>query len=496
MASGGIVQSGFRWGPQGQRLSPQEIARRRALAESLAPTETPRDYWSGISSAVRSIGSALHNWQADESERSGRSEYQELANALLADPSNVGQAELMQLMMHDFASPQGSALASALFSDQLRRSDPLYQLNLERGNLELEALRNPWQAQPATPDQLSPWGIDASAGGSWVIGPDGLPQQVYAPADPLADAPAAFQTLDLRARAAGLEPGTPEYQQFMAEGGGASLTENERQIAALVQRGFSQAEAEDLAYGFVQTVVDPVLQSPMIVNRTTGEGRYITPEEAAIIVDTFPSAAGGVDQPSPVPAQEQSPFDSAFGAVDGATDPALQQTMDAQRPTLWDIAEGSTGVVPSLQEGWTNIAGQFGASGFEDVVENRQMFDLEKNNLIRALSINPRFPVGEIERLEREINISPGAWNSANSMRARMIAINSALSSRLENEIRVANDPAMPAEARRNALQAANDIRNFLTTLGVPEGANAATGRGAGDAAPNDRPPLETFMRQ
>ena len=481
MSDGGMGLGNFIWGPGGQRLSADEVARRRALASSLIPQQAPRDYWSGINSIVGNIGGALHNWQADQAEAAGRSEYEGmLAQALESGATDI--ASLAPLLTHDFASSGGSALGQALLNQTISQSDPLYQQNLERGNLELDALRNPWQAQPATPDQLSPWGIDAGAGGSWVIGPDGLPQQVYAPPGVTGD---PFT----------LSPGQvrfgPDGQPIASvEDGGASLSENERQIAALIERGFSEAEAQDLAYGFIQTIVDPVLQTPMIVNRTTGEGRYITPEEAVVLDEVVPGSVAP-DEGAPPPQ-----FDATFGEVEGATDSALQQTMEAQRPTLWDIAEGSTGVVPSLQEGWTNIAGQFGASGFEDVVENRQMFDLEKNNLIRALSINPRFPVGEMERLESEINITPSAWNSANSMRARMIAINDALSTRLANEARVANDPAMPAEARRDALQAANDIRNFLTTLGVPEGANAATGRGTGDPSPEARPPLETFMRQ
>ena len=40
-----------------------------------------------------------------------------------------------------------------------------------------------------------------------------------APERPQDEATAAFNTLDQRARAAGLHPGTPEYQQFMLEGG-------------------------------------------------------------------------------------------------------------------------------------------------------------------------------------------------------------------------------------------------------------------------------------
>lgn len=474
MATGGLgAPQPFFWGGGGERLSPQEIARRRALAESLQGPESPSTYWEGMQSLAGSVGSALHNWQADESERAGLSEYSDLLSALM-EGGGGDMSALMGAMTHDFASPQGQALASTLLGEQMRQSDPMYQMNLERAGLELDALRNPWQAQPATPDQLSPWGIDAGAGGSWVIGPDGLPQQVYAPPGVTGD---PFT----------LSPGQvrfgPDGQPIASvEDGGASLSENERQIAALIERGFSEAEAQDLAYGFVQTVVDPVLQAPMIVNRTTGEGRHITPEEAAVIGEVVgsPSADGAAPQ-----------------ITEGVVPPegSLAERQPDRPPTLWEITEGSTGLVPSLQEGWTNVAGQFGVEGFTDTVENRQTFDLVKNDLIRAMSINPRFPVGEIQRLEREINISPAAWTSPNSMRARMVAINNALSRRLENEIRAAGDPQMPAEARRNALQAANDIQNFLSALGVPEGANAQTGGDASTPSSDNRPPLESFMR-
>ena len=399
---------------------------------------------------------------------------------------NPSIAELLALTgdpNFGYASPAQQQIIQSLIGQNLQEQaqarDPLRQLQLEREAIELEQMRAQMNAPAQAPYEI----INGEV--VWLD-----PTQQTAVSGGQFGSDSGFT----------LSPGQTRYGaggEAIASlpAGTESLSENERQINALVERGFSRAEAEDLAYGFIQTVVDPVLESPMIVNRTTGEGRYITPAEAAIIEETFPAATGGLEQPAPAPIATD-PVAGAFGALDGATDVPLQQQMDAARPTLWDITEGSTGIVPSLQEGWTNIAGQFGAGGFEDVVENRQMFDIEKNNLIRALSINPRFPVGEMERLEREINITPSAFNSANAMRARMIAINSALSTRLENELRSAADPNMPASARRNAIQAANDISNFLTTLGVPEGANAATGRGANDPAPENRPPLETFVRQ
>src|SRR5690606_242495 len=47
---------------------------------------------------------------------------------------------------------------------------------------QLDSLLNPFQATPATPEQLAQWGITPQPNESWTIGPDGLPQQVFAPA--------------------------------------------------------------------------------------------------------------------------------------------------------------------------------------------------------------------------------------------------------------------------------------------------------------------------
>lgn len=220
-----------------------------------------------------------------------------------------------------------------------------------------------------------------------------------------------------------------------------SLPETERRIRDLQARGIDRAEAEDVVYGISQIVTDPDLQTPMLVNRITGEARALMAEDPRM-TDAQPSSEGA---------------------------------------TLWDTVGTSTGVIPALQETWTNVAPQLGFPEVPGVVEDRQQFQVATRELVRALSINPRFPVGEMERIEREIDISPNMLRSPESLRQKMRAVDSGLRRRLENETRAAQDPYLPAEQRRNARVAANDIRNFLAVLGVPQG-NEPPARGGAEA--------------
>jgi len=96
------------------------------------------------------------------------------------------------------------------------------------------------------------------------------------------------------------------------------------------------------------------------------------------------------------------------------------------------------------------------------LIRDRQTFAAVQNDLIRALSVNPRFPVAEMQRIEREIAISPGVFTDPVSMRERMVSVNDYLRGRLQNEDRAANDASLPVDTRRAALSAANSIRDFL----------------------------------
>jgi hypothetical protein len=173
---------------------------------------------------------------------------------------------------------------------------------------------------------------------------------------------------------------------------------------------------------------------------------------------------------------------AARGAAGEPVAPGAAPSADAGRQppaqpprTLWEMAPSVTGIAPAVQETVQGVTGQVGINAAtEGLVRDRQTFATVQNDLIRALSVNPRFPVAEMQRIEREIAIAPGVFTDPRSLRERMVSVNTYLRDRLRNEDRAATDTSLPVDDRRAALSAANNIRNFLAQLGVPEGADTA----------------------
>jgi len=223
--------------------------------------------------------------------------------------------------------------------------------------------------------------------------------------------------------------------------------------------------------GLTRIVTDPITGAHVLIDLTN-------PNAAAIRLDTVSSQGVPPDgEGQPAAAQGQLPdgaeqTEAAQGVpLDGAGQTAARQKNE-EPTTLWSLTDIATGVAATLRAGETELVGQLpGVRVRERALETtraRQAFSVEANNLIRALSINPKFPVGEINRIREEIAITPSIFRSSEGLRERMIAVDEGLLRRLENERRTSKDPAMSATARQNSLQAANDIENFLEALGVP----------------------------
>ena len=212
------------------------------------------------------------------------------------------------------------------------------------------------------------------------------------------------------------------------------MTEKQREINSLMAQNYSRQEAEDIAYGRVRVSAHPVSGEPTLVNIRTGFAQR--PE---------------------------------FAQSGTTAEPPSQQPGGG---TLWDLANrgGRTGLLPALGDVAESTLGQLPGVDFMpgEVMQDRQTFLTEKNSLIRALSINPRFPVGEIARLEREINITPSAFTSGDQLKNRMVSVSRSLNRRLEVERRAASNADLPKETRQAAATAAKDIEGFLEVMGVP----------------------------
>ena len=235
------------------------------------------------------------------------------------------------------------------------------------------------------------------------------------------------------------------------------IKDRERRAQMLIDTGVDPDIAKGIAAGRYQISRDPVTGVAQVVDMATGD---------------------------PI----QKPQDRSDQA------PALnQEPSGGERSSLWGMVGDSTGVLPAIQEFGQGIAGQVGVDmASDELLQRRQQFRNAQNDLIRALSINPRFPVAEMERIRREVNIEPGVLTDEKSLRARMRSLDGFLQQKLEREHEAARDKDLPADTRQDAATAAKDIMNFLQSLGVPrdEGSSPIVSEGKDGIEP---PPVGTI---
>lgn len=231
--------------------------------------------------------------------------------------------------------------------------------------------------------------------------------------------------------------------------------------------------AAAIADGVLVAIQDPVTGQTRLLNKATNTFLESTPAPAPAPAPTAPVPASLVAGPraglTPPPAVAEAAPAAA------PTAPTVAVPTDSAQPqrTLYQLADTprTTGLYPALVDVAQGVVGQTGISipGSADMIERRQAFLNAQGGLIRALSVNPRYPVGEMDRIREEINISPGSFIDPVKLKARLRAVGNDLRVRLSNEERAANDTSLPPEQRRNAAAAVTDIRNFLAVLGAPE---------------------------
>jgi hypothetical protein len=140
--------------------------------------------------------------------------------------------------------------------------------------------------------------------------------------------------------------------------------------------------------------------------------------------------------------------------------------------TLWGLAPNYAGIVPNVVAGATRVGGAF-IPGVGELGKDQQYAvqraDTEKGRFISALAVNPRFPVAEMQRIEREISIGAKFLDNAASVRTRMVAVDDYLAKEQIKEEKASVDKNLPVTEQNAARTAANDIKSFRQVLGVPQ---------------------------
>lgn len=137
--------------------------------------------------------------------------------------------------------------------------------------------------------------------------------------------------------------------------------------------------------------------------------------------------------------------------------------------TIWSQRGNIPGVVSSVTTtvGRTPGVGEF-VDGGGRFAQSRQYAETQSRELIRALSQSGRYTATEMNAIEKEVNIAGQTLDTKAAYTQRLIAIDKALATRVQNEQRNLQDPSITKEARKNALDVVNTIQNFRRTLGVP----------------------------
>ena len=171
-----------------------------------------------------------------------------------------------------------------------------------------------------------------------------------------------------------------------------------------------------------------------------------------------------------------------------AQQPALPREL-TQRETLYDQAPYATGLGTTLRQGAANTIGQIpgeigDAATHQKTLKAVQEFDLFKRDLIRSLSLNPRFPVAEQQRIEQLV--PRGAFVSEDSLKQALRSLDAELQS-LEAQAQAGlQDRTATVEQRQRDKQSIRDIRATRERLGVMYEKTPANPASGGAPASND----------
>ena len=183
---------------------------------------------------------------------------------------------------------------------------------------------------------------------------------------------------------------------------------------------------------------------------TSGKSGATTPPAAAASpVGDISGAPGTV--PADVPAEAKDAY------------VALKTPKDQK--TLWNQRGLVAGPVQYLKTmPVLRVFGQVDAKADEA----RTFFDSARRSLIKALAANPRYPVSEMQAIEKEIDIAPAFFDNPNSLGNRLIGIEDFLNQRLKAAEVDAVNPNFPVASRQAALDEIKELKNFNKVAGIP----------------------------
>jgi|TARA_R100000149_G_C5866725_1_gene131357 hypothetical protein len=225
-----------------------------------------------------------------------------------------------------------------------------------------------------------------------------------------------------------------------------SATEEKINLVMKANPGLSYKDATDVVLGNVSVLQDPETGQVSVVNRLEAT---ITPVSETTI--ERPDDDDTTDKPEADITETDTPKETLFKLVDlnitGAAPTILTK--------LQGILGGLTGADLDIQN--------------PKVLEAQQTFKTEQEYIVKALRASPKVLATEMSNLAEALDISPGVFTDAKTLRAKMRSIDKTITDRINDIDKTLDDPEYPARDKGDLRRLRADLSNFQAKLGVPK---------------------------
>lgn len=159
--------------------------------------------------------------------------------------------------------------------------------------------------------------------------------------------------------------------------------------------------------------------------------------------------------------------------LESSDDFVLQKDILPIGETLWEISNRKDvlGIIPAVERKLEGVAGAFGYAGTAspEQLEAFNRLNLFKQELIRTLSLNPRFPIAEQRRILGDIDITAGIFKSTRELQASLTSLETKLTETRDKLISENKSKNISNDQKQINLRTISDLSNFITKIGIPK---------------------------
>jgi len=238
-----------------------------------------------------------------------------------------------------------------------------------------------------------------------------------------------------------------QYDLEMAKIQNKPKSAKELQIERLQEVGMTRNQAIGVVDGALKVVTDPTSGRSSVVDMRTNE---ITP--TALSEDFMKSMTSKKLNPG-------------GGAPIASTN-------------LYQIAEGTTGIVPTLTAALQGVTGQLGFDvASDELIQKKQTFNSAASQMRKALRTSSKVLATEMEMLDKEFDIEPSAFKDVKTLRNKIISIDRTVGERIGFLEEVISDQYSNVDDVNEARRLRTDLLNFKRILGVNPQIDSAASR-------------------